>query len=212
MSDDEISASPEISALINTANDRGAAGDAAGRSAAATAALTAWADRMRTTPPANPTTPVESGQRLEALSKDATWRDKFFSGDVATRREFELLTTTVATADPVSLAIGGVTPPDGLDENAGALPGPREQVAGVQHLRELGFTNANVEEIYRGELRHDDGGKLDEAATAMRVAEAEQWINRATKDAEFRKRLLSGDQEAAAQLHRASAIIAAGKK
>jgi hypothetical protein len=203
---------PIVQGHINAANAAEVSGDHNARATAATAALTAWKDAMRTVPPANPATPVEAGQRLDHLSKDAAWRNKFTAGDTAAVKEFNALNEQVASGDAVSLAIAGVAPPDSVDFNSGALPGPREQVQGVEHLRELGFSDANVEEIYRGELRYDDGGKLDEPATAMRVAAAEQWINRATKDADFRRRLVAGDQDAAAQFHRANAIIAAGKR
>jgi hypothetical protein len=213
---DDVSISqtnPQVAESIAKANQAEGSGLHSDRAAHATAALSAWADARRSVPSATPKDAVEAGQRLEYLTtKDRNFQERYTAGETSARREFELLTTAIAGADSVSLALGGVVPADSVDMNSGALPGPREQVAGVQHLREVGFSDAAIEQVYRGDPRFDDGSRPDGATLAAKVSEAENWMARAMKDGDFRKRLLSGDQDAAAQFHRANALIAVGKR
>jgi hypothetical protein len=146
------------------------------------------------------------------LNKSAEWRAKYFAGDTATVNEFNALNAKIAAADPVELAIAGVVPPAEVDENSGAVAGGRELVEGAKHLRESGFSDGNIGEIYRGQLVTDDGRRLSAEETAARVAEAERFTRDATKDPDFRRKFLSGDQASRQLMDRASAIIAAGKK
>jgi hypothetical protein len=119
---------PIVQSHITAANAAEAGQNHDARAAAATAALDAWKASMQTVPSATPKDAVEAGQRLDFLTKNKSFQDRFMAGETSARREFELLSSQVATADPVSLAIGGVTPPDGLDENNGTVAGGRELV------------------------------------------------------------------------------------
>jgi hypothetical protein len=206
MPDDTVSISgsnPEVMASISAANQAEAAGNADARVAAATRALTAWADARRTIPPENPAGAIEAGQRLEHLSKDAAWRNKFMAGDTAARREFDLLNAQVATGDPTELAIAGVKPAASVDKNSGALPDARDLPVGVQHLRERGYPDHQIREILSGTLLADDGKPLSEGEVQAKVTAAEAWLERASRDAEFRRKYLSGDRDAAGVMMRA---------
>jgi hypothetical protein len=70
----------------------------------------------------------------------------------------------------------------------------------------------HVREILTGELLADDGSKLSEAQIAERVANAERLQERLGRDAEWRRKYLSGDRDAAALMGAISATIAAGKR
>jgi hypothetical protein len=134
----------EVMASIATANAAETAGNHDARAAAATRALQQMADARRTIPSETPKNAVEAGQRLDHLNRDPAFRSRFLNGEVSARREFELLTTAIAAADPTELAIAGVEPPGSVDMNAGGLPDSKTQVQGAAHLRELGLSDSNI--------------------------------------------------------------------
>jgi hypothetical protein len=202
----------DVSSAIARANQAEASGLHSDRAAAATAALTAWADARRTIPSATPKDAVEAGQRLQHLEKDPAWRNSFAAGDSATVKEFHALTDQIASGDAVSLALAGVSPAASVDQNSGSLVGERDLPAAVNHLRDRGYTDMHVREILTGELLADDGSKLSEAQIAERVANAERLQERLGRDAEWRRKYLSGDRDAAAVLGAVTATIAAGKR
>jgi hypothetical protein len=201
---------PVIQGYINAANAAETSGDANARASAATAALTAMAEAQRSIPSATPATAVEAGKRLEHLGKDAAWRDRYLAGDVSAKHEFELLNSQIRAADPVELAIGGVTPPAGLDENSGSIVGEHDLPAAVNHLRDRGYTDMHIREIMTGKLLADDGRELSDAQIVERVTNAERQLERLSKDAEFRRKYLSGDKDAASIMSAITATIAAG--
>jgi hypothetical protein len=212
---DDVSISqtnPEVAAGIAKANQSEASGLHSDRAAAATAALTAWADARRTIPPEQPQNAVEAGQRLEYLNRDRAFRNKFMAGDTAARREFDLLNAQVAAGDPTELALAGVAPAGSVDQNSGSIVGERDLPAAVNHLRERGYTDSHIREILTGKLLADDGSELNEAQIAERVTNAERMRERLGRDAEWRRKYLSGDRDAAALMGAVTATIAAGKR
>jgi hypothetical protein len=145
------------------------------------------------------------------LNKSPEFRAKYFSGDQQARREFDQLTKTVSEADPYALAIAGHAPPDGVDENAGAVAGGREMVAAAAHLRDLGFSDGDIHELFNGQLT-DDGKPLTIEEMRAGAKGAEHILQRAGRDPELRRRILSGDAALLNELTMLSAVIAAGKK
>jgi hypothetical protein len=201
----------DVQAGIAAANAAEIAGDHSARAAHATAALNAWSAALRPTPPAEPQDAPGAAARLAHLQQDRAWRDRYFAGDTAAVKEFNQLTKTVSEADPVALAVAGVAPPDGVDENAGAVAGGREMVAAATHLRDLGLSDGDIHELFSGQLT-DDGKPLTAEEMAAGAAGAEHILQRASKDPELRRRILSGDSALLNELTMFSAVIAAGKK
>jgi hypothetical protein len=211
MSDIPADAQTGIDASIAAANAAEARGDHSARAAAATAALNAWSAAIRPPPPAEPTDAVGASARLAHLQKDRAWRDRYFAGDQQAVREFNSLNEKIAAADPYALAIAGHAPPDGVDENAGAVAGGREMVAAAAHLRDLGFSDGDIHELFNGQLT-DDGKPLTIEEMRAGAKGAEHILQRAGRDPELRRRILSGDSLLNEQLTMLSAVIAAGKK
>jgi hypothetical protein len=203
---------PTVQVNIAAANSAEASGDHAGRAAAATAALAAWKASMQTTPPAQPQNAAEAGQRLDFLNRDPAWRNKFMAGDTAARREFDLLNAQVAAGDATELALAGVAPAASVDENSGSIVGERDLPAAVNHLRDRGFSDGHIREIMSGKLIADNGQPLTEAEISERVVNAERMQERLSRDAEWRRKYLSGDRDAAALMGAVSATLAVGKK
>jgi hypothetical protein len=201
---------PDVQAHMTAADAAQATGDHAGRAAAATAALSAWSSALRPVPSAEPRTAAEASARLEHLNKSPEWRAKYFGGDTATVAEFNRLNEMVSSADPVELALAGVAPVDGIDENSGAVPSGRDVVAGVAHMREQGFNDSEIKEILTGRLV-DKGTPLTKDEIAAGAQGAQRWLANATRDATFRKALLDGDQDARRRWDFACAVAASGR-
>jgi hypothetical protein len=166
----------------------------------------------RPVPSAEPKTAVEAAARLAHLGQDQDFMRRFNAGDKAARQEFETLSEMQSRADPVEMALAGVAPPDGVDENMGATATGRDVVAGVKHLKDAGFADLNIRELLEGRLRTGDGKPLTVEEQASRVADAERALARAQRNPEFGKKLFGGDEEARATFDWLTAIIAAGKK
>jgi hypothetical protein len=211
MSDFDAATQANIDASIAAANLAEEQGNHSARAAAASEALNKWSAAMRPVPSAEPQDAIGASARLAHLQKDRAWRDRYFAGDQQARRELDQLTKTVSEADPYALAIAGHAPPDGVDENAGAVAGGREMVAAAAHLRSLGFSDGSIHEALSGKLV-DDGTPLTAEEMAAGAAGAERILQRAAKDPELRRRILSGDSLLNEQHTMLSAVIAAGKK
>jgi hypothetical protein len=215
MPDDTVSISQtnvEVATAIAKANQSEASGLHSDRAAAATAALTAWAEARRTIPPQNPQGALEAGQRLAHLEKDPAWRNSFAAGDSATVKEFHALTDQIASGDAVSLALAGVSPAASVDQNSGSIIGERDLPAAVNHLRDRGYTNGHIREILTGKLLADDGSELNEAQINERVKNGERAFERLSRDPTWRKAYLAGEREAADLLRAITATFAVGKR
>jgi hypothetical protein len=196
-------ATQALNAAIANANAAEARGDHAGRVAAATAALDLMKAAYSPTPSATPTDAAGAGARLAHLEKDAAWRARYFAGDAAARQEFRAL-TTMLSADPVSLAAQGITPPAEVDENNGAVAGGPELVAAFDHFRDMGeMTTEQDMAIVEGFMRDR---KYDRAEYAL----AEQIHTELTNDPQFLTKLKSGDPFTQKMFLRTSMVLAAG--
>ena len=68
----------------------------------------------RETRPAPTLTPVDAQDArvaLDALSKNPSWAEALFRGDVATRKQFDELVAKAADSDPVADAVAGIVEP-----------------------------------------------------------------------------------------------------
>ena len=200
---DPAAAQSALDAGIANANRCEQVGDHAGRVAAATAALKLKEAAYRPTPSANPTDAAGAGARLAHLEKDVAWRARYFAGDAAARQEFRSL-TTMLSADPVSLAAQGITPPSEVDENNGAVAGGPELVAAFDYFRDMGeMTTEQDTAILEGFMRDR---KYDRAEYAL----AEQVHAELTSDPKFLEKLKSGDPFTQKIFLRTSMVLAAG--
>jgi hypothetical protein len=148
---------------------------------------------------------------LEHLQKDAGFRNKVLTGDAAANAEFNKLNEMRASANATELAIAGYEPPSSVDENSGAVAEGATLVAGAAHLTE-NYGDIGVREILNGVLVADDGKtplSIEEAA--KRVGRAENYLTQINRSAEFRRQLLSGNQEHRNMLDRLTATIVAGR-
>jgi hypothetical protein len=84
-------------------------------------------------------------------------------------------------------------------------------VAAATHLRDLGISDGDIGELFRGQLT-DDGKPLTAEEMRAGAKGAENILQRASKDPELRRRILSGDSALLNELTTLSAVIAAGKK
>lgn len=137
-------------------------------------------------PPLAPTTAADARARLDVLTKDAAWTGRFMSGNVEARREFAELTAKVAGGDDVADALDGAPMSERLFETTmnGALSS-RVVNEVVASMRELGISDGAIEE----QLRDKPVTRSDRAAT-------EAFRNMRHGDADWCKRLISGDAAA----------------
>jgi hypothetical protein len=201
-----------IDASIAAANAAEASGNHAGRAQAATQALAAWSAAYKPAPSAEPKTGVEAAARLAHLNKDAAFRAGVISGGGEHFKTFQRLTEMVAGADPIDLVIAGHEPPGEVDQNAGAVAGPREVVQGAKDLLERGFDGGEIHELLSGELIGINGEKLSAEEIELGAVGGELWLARAIKDQEFAKKLMAGDQPTVDLWNRVCAVVAVGKR
>jgi hypothetical protein len=203
---------PVVQGHINAANAAEVSGDHNARSTAATAALDAWKASMAPTPSATPSNAVEAGQLLEHLTKSADFRNDVMAGKATTVKLFRDLNEQVAAGDPTELALAGVSPAASVDENSGSIISEHDLPAAVGHLRDHGYGDGHIREIMTGKLLGDNGQPLTEAEISARVSNGERMMERLSRDAEWRRKYLSGDRDAAALMGAVTATLAVGKK
>ena len=140
---------------------------------------------------ANPSPPaVQDAQdaraRLDLLSRDATWANRLFNGDVAARKEFDDLVAASAAGDNVDDAIAGIEEPAPIFETTTGGQLPRRVVNEViASMRDAGVSDGAIGQALRG----DSFSREEVAAvTALRA--------KLHGDADWVKRLLSGDYAA----------------
>jgi hypothetical protein len=127
---------------------------------------------------------------LERLSRDKSWAESLFNGNVATRKQFDELVAKAADADSVGDAVAGIvelsTP---LFETTANGELPRRHVEGtIAGLRDAGLNDAAIEQAVN----------LPPISRSEFMA-AQAFQARLHGTAEWRGRLLSGDYEATRQ-------------
>jgi hypothetical protein len=159
----------------------------------------AWLAEMSTAasppPPIAPETSAGARARLDMLAKDSGFATAVFSGDMAANQEFKNLTTLAAGADDVADAVAGTSSDQPFEVTVdGQLP--RRAIADfVASMRESGVSDAAIAQALRGDK------------VPRREFDAVRMLQRARHgDADWCKRLLSGDYTAGRE-HKLMSIV-----
>jgi hypothetical protein len=165
----------------------------------ATAELARLTDQFRgSAPAANPTTPAEAQARLNHLTSNREFAERFAKGDVKARREFDRLTQQIASGEqPLSFAIETV---DAVS-NPGALP--KAHVEGFYDV----FRDFDLPPEAEAHMRAIDSGSTDRPTAGDREA-YQRALDRLMKNDEFRSSLLAGDHTAKETLGALCRVIA----
>jgi hypothetical protein len=128
--------------------------------------------------------------QLDLLSRNASWAESLFKGNVETRKQFDDLVAKAAGGGDVGDAVAGIVEPAvPLFETTANGELPRRHVEGaIASLRDAGLNDASIEQ----------------AVSLPPISRAEFMQAQALKSqlygtAEFRSKLLSGDYEATRQ-------------
>jgi hypothetical protein len=101
-------------------------------------------------PSSAPKTPVEAKQRLDALTRDPSFRAKLLASDVDAGREFNALTEMVSKeAAPVEMAMLGVLPA-GIETVSGNQATTRQMADYANALRAAGLNESCIREALTG--------------------------------------------------------------
>ena len=154
------------------------------------AALAAMDRAIHPPPSVVPADAQEARQQLDLLSRNASWADSLFKGNVETRKQFDELVAKAAGGDAVGDAVAGIVEPAvPLFETTANGELPRRHVEGaIASLRDAGLNDASIEQ----------------AVNLPPISRAEFMQAQALKSqlygtAEFRSKLLTGDYEATRQ-------------
>lgn len=140
---------------------------------------------------------VEATARLDGLRANSEWAGKFLGGNQAARREHDHLAQIIANGGPADTidAIMAGTPPAQAVTGDG-LPNYREMAAAAAEFRAVGISDAAIRQVL----------------TEQKISRAEQdmaraWLADHKSNAEWRGKLLAGDNEARRQFTLASIIL-----
>jgi hypothetical protein len=141
-------------------------------------------------PPQFPQDAQDARATLERLSRDASWAESLFKGNVATRKQFDELVAKAAGGDDVIDAVAGIVEPAvPLFETTANGELPRRHVEGtIAGLRDAGLNDAAIEQAVN----------LPPISRAEFMA-AQAFQAKCHGTAEWRSKLLSGDYEATRQ-------------
>jgi hypothetical protein len=141
-------------------------------------------------------TPAEARSRLDTLTKDTAWSDRFLAGDPQARKDFEELTAKASEEHDVT------NPSDAPFQTTanGELP-PRAVASWVSGMRELGVPDGAISEVLEGKT-----------FSAEQVATAEHWKARQLRDPIWCAAYLAGDVECQRQMFCANAIITSARR
>ena len=135
--------------------------------------------------------------QLDMLSRNASWADSLFKGNVETRKQFdELVAKAAAANDTEDMVAGIIEPAAPLFETTANGELPRRHVEGtIAGLRDSGLNDASIAQ----------------AVNLPPISRAEFMAAQALKaqchgNAEWRSKLLSGDYEATRQ-HNLLAVL-----
>ena len=156
----------------------------------ATAALAAMNAVVNPPPPLIPQDAQDARMQLDLLSRNASWAESLFKGNVETRKQFDELVAKAAGADSVSDAVAGVVEPmTPLFETTANGELPRRHVEGtIAALRDAGLNDSAIEQavnlppIWRTEF-------MAAQAFKAKLHGTQEW----------RTKLLTGDYEATRQ-------------
>lgn len=131
-------------------------------------------------------TPTEAAAKLSTLTQDKDWGGKLLNGDVATRREFDALSTLAANAGSrLDAVMAGAEPPmiEMTDEDH---PMTSHHLATmVGWMREDGMSDATIRQIAEGQpVTKEEHRTASQALTAL------------MGDREWTAKLMKGDVRA----------------
>jgi hypothetical protein len=135
-------------------------------------------------PPLVPEDRQDARQRLDLLAKDASFAARLFNGDVATRKIFDDLVAADANGDPIGDILAGIeeqSPRVFETTQGGELP-PRHVAEVIKSMRESGLDDRSIEQALRGI-----------PVTRAELALTKAFESRCRGDADWCRRLLSGD-------------------
>ena len=164
----------------------------------ATAALAAMNAVVNPPPPLIPQDAQDARATLERLSRDKSWADSLFNGNVETRKQFDELVAKAAGGDDVGDAVAGIVEPAvPLFETTANGELPRRHVEGtIAALRDAGLSDGAIEQAVN---------LPPISRTEFMAAQAFQAKLHGT--AEWRSKLLSGDYEATRQHNLLSILL-----
>jgi hypothetical protein len=199
----DAAAQSALGAAIANANAAEKAGDHAGRSAAATAALKLMEANFHPAAPTNPTDAAGASARLAHLEKDSAWVARYFAGDPQAQREFKSLTERLANTDDVTRAVQGAdrSPFEFEARSSGAQASLRDMVAMFDHMRAVGDEQDVV--VLEGFMRDQQYNPAEYELAKSVHAEL-------TSSPDFLKKLAAKDPFVTKLFHRASMVLAAG--
>ena len=148
-------------------------------------------------PPLVPQDAQDARQQLNLLSRNASWAESLFKGNVETRKQFDELVAKAADADSVGDAVVGIVEPAlPLFETTANGELPRRHVEGtIASLRDSGLNDASIEQAV----------SLPPISRAE-FMQAQALQSKLHGTAEWRGKLLSGDYEATRQ-HNLLAVL-----
>jgi hypothetical protein len=166
----------------------------------ATAELARRAGEFHRVEPSTAATDARAAQAaLNGLASNAEFANKLLAGDVAAVAEFHRLSGLAAQADATADAIAGIdTPTPTIEIVVGnELPAAATRAA-VDQLRDAGFSPKAIEEMFNGKKASRADHEMAKAFQKSRMS-----------DADWTRRLLSGDYTANRELLLCSAVLSA---
>ena len=112
------------------------------------AALAAMDRAIHPPPSVVPQDAQDARQQLDLLSRNASWAESLFKGNVETRKQFDELVAKAAGGDDVGDAVAGIVEPAmPLFETTANGELPRRHVEGaIAGLRDSGLNDASIEQ------------------------------------------------------------------
>lgn len=86
----------------------------------------------------NTLTPTQAAEKLDTLTADKSWQEKYLSSDLATLREFESLTAAKLKADRIDDALAGTLVPPEFEAITGDEIPSRQLAQTITEFREVG--------------------------------------------------------------------------
>jgi hypothetical protein len=156
----------------------------------ASAALAAMDAAIHPPPPLVPQDAQDARMQLDLLSRNASWAESLFKGNVETRKQFDDLVAKAAGGDDVGDAVAGIVElaaPLFATTVDGQLP--RRHVEGaIAALRDAGLSDDAIEQAIH-----------QPAISRSEFMAAQAFQAKCHGTAEWRSKLLSGDYEATRQ-------------
>lgn len=137
-----------------------------------------------------PTTASEAAALLNARTADPAWSGKLMAGDLAIRKEFNDLSTLVASADTAEEALAGKHSQSFVWTGENGQLAPQQLARGIEVLRgEMGLSDAVIAQVLAGEDAPVTRAEHDAAKRLLAQRQNDQgWTEKLFKnDADVRR-------------------------